>query len=453
MSLVRSIIVPLYDFFTQTKSRQYLKFLEKSQWFTPEKLRENQEKSLKQLIHHAYDTVPYYHRIFNERGLKADDIKTVEDLGKLPVLKKGTIMHNWNNNISNYYPRRKLILSNTGGSTGETLRFYVTKENREWSWATRLRSYRWAGFEVGDRYAYLWGLRIDVPRFTSFRSKIENVIRKRLLLNCFLMTEQTLKEYARKLIAFKPKVIYGYAHFVYLLAKFIEQKGLDGIEVEAVITDSQKLLDHERSLIEKVFGCKVWDHYHNLENGTFAAECSEHSGYHLNVENHILEFVRDGEQVAPREMGAILVTDLRNYGMPFIRYDNGDIGSPGDSVCQCGRSLPIMSSIYGRHSDVLVSKDGRFVFFPFYNFDDLLMETKIKQYQIIQETYEKFVIRLVIDERYAGEETENIMKIMHNQFGEDIDVEFDFVESIPPSKSGKHRFIVSKVPIEFTKAS
>ena len=111
MSFVRSVVIPVYDFITRTKARQYLKFLEKSQWFTLEELRENQEKSLRQIIHYAYDTVPYYRRIFKEKGLKADDIKTVEDLRKLPVLKKKTIRENWDDFVSRDYPRKKLILS------------------------------------------------------------------------------------------------------------------------------------------------------------------------------------------------------------------------------------------------------------------------------------------------------------------------------------------------------
>lgn len=359
-------------------------------------------------------------------------------------------MENWDDLLSRNYPRTKMRLGATSGSTGAPLRFYTTKESREWSWAARLRSYKWAGFEVGDKYAYLMGLELDSTRFTSYREKIENIIRNRLFLDCFQMSEHNLEELTLKLIAFKPKVIYGLASIAYFIAKLIEERDLDRIEVEAVITDSAKLLDHERSVIERVFGCKVWDHYHNRENGTFAAECSEHAGYHLNVENHLFEFVRDGEQVAPGEMGAILVTDLRNYGMPFLRYENGDMGSPGDGVCSCGRGLPMMSSLYGRQIDVLVSKKGDLIFAPFVSFSSFLMETKIKQYQIIQETYDKLIIKLVVDKEYSEKETKCIRELMHNLFGEDINIQFEFVDSIPVAKSGKYRYVISKVPIKFT---
>jgi phenylacetate-CoA ligase len=448
--LLRNIVIPLYDFATGTPTRRYLKELEKSQWFSSTMIRELQEKKLRYLTKQAYDTVPHYHRIFRMNKINPDDIKSSDDLAKLPILSRNEVRKEFDALISTSYLRKKMVYGRTGGSTGEPIRFYTTRENRDCSMAARYLAWRRAGYEIGDKFAYVFGSPLDLPAFQSFKRKLEGKIKNQIYINACQMSEKALERFAHKIKKSRIKVLYGYAVSVANLAKFIQDKGIEGINPRSVIIDSMSLFENEVMLIERVFGCKVWWIYHNRENGTFASECSEHNGYHIFAQNFIFEFIRNGEPVAPGETGSIVVTDLTNYAMPFLRYDVGDTGVPSDEGCACGRGLPIMKKLLGRTSEILVSASGEFIFDPFYGLLQHIFETrKIKQYQIIQETPTQIIVNIVPDKDYGTEDTKIIRKAIRTLMG-NMEIEVKLVDSIATSNSGKRQVVLRKFPIKFS---
>ena len=448
-SLVRNVVIPLFDFATGNHTRLYMRELEKSQWFSPRKIREIQEKKLRRLIKHAYETVPYYRRIFRKNKLSLNDIRSLDDLAKLPVLSREEVRDEFDALVSRGYPGEKMVYGCTGGSTGEPIRFYTTRENRCWSNAARYLAWRWAGFEIGDKFAQVFGLHLDRPMFQSFKGKMEGTIKRRISLDAYQMSEKTIEKFVQKMKRFKPKILYGNATSVANLAKYIYDKNGEGIRLKSVIIDSMSLFDHEVIMIERVFGCKVQWNYHNRENGTFASECSEHNGYHLFAQNFVFEFIKEGEKVAPGETGSIVVTDLTNYAMPFIRYDVGDLGAPSDDLCACGRGLPLMRKLLGRTMEILVSATGEFIIAPFFGRLEHIFEARdIKQYQIVQETPTKMVVRIIPGKTYTSEDTKIIRKAMRSIMG-DLEIEVKLVDSIAKSKSGKRQVIIRKFPIKF----
>lgn len=449
-SIIGKVLIPLYYFATGNQTHKYMRKLEKSQWFSPKEIRKLQEKKLRFLIRHAYNTVPYYHRIFRKNRLNIDSIKTLDDLGKLPVLSRNEVREEFDSLVSTSYPKKRMVYGVTGGSTGEPARFYTTRQNRWWATSARYLAWRWAGFEIGDKFAQVSGLRLDRPTFQSFGGRIEGAIKRRISMYSLQTSEEKMERFVRKMERFKPKMIYGNAAFVANLARFIEDKGIKGINVKLVIIDSMSLFDHETEMIERVFGCKIFWNYHNRENGTFASECSEHNGYHLFAQLFVFEFVREGEQVAPGETGSILVTDLTNYAMPFIRYEVGDMGVPSDDICTCGRGLPLMTKLLGRTSQILVSATGEFIIGPFYVCLEHFFEAgKIKQYQIVQETPARITVRIIPGRAYASEDSESVRKAMRSIVG-DLKIQVKLVDSIAKSKSGKRQVVVRKFPLKFT---
>jgi phenylacetate-CoA ligase len=444
-------LITLYDFVTQTPTRRFLSELERSQWFTPEKIRELQEKKLRYLLNYAYHNVQYYHKIFRTNNLYPDDIHTLKDLTKLPILRRTDVKAEFNTLISKNYPKEKTVYGRTGGSTGVPIKFYTTKENRAWSVAARYLAWRWAGFEMGDKFAYVFGSPLDKPVFQSLWGKLEGKIKRRISLDAYLMSRNDMENFVKKLKKFKPKVIYGFASAVANLAKFIEERSIKNIHPHAVIIDSMRLLDYEVKMIEKSFGCRVWWNYHNRENGTFAAECSEHEGYHLFAQNFVFEFIRDGEPVTPGEIGSIVVTDLTNYAMPFLRYEIGDMGIASSEKCPCGRGLPLMKKLLGRTSELLLSANGEFVFDPFYGrFEPYFFEKrKIKQYQFIQESPTKLMVNIVPDTDFKHEDKELIKKLVSSIMG-NIEIEIKLVDNISLSPSGKLQRAIRKFEARIT---
>ena len=449
--LVRNFVVPLYDFATKNPTRKYMRALEKSQWFGPREIREIQERKLRRLIKHACETVPHYHRMFHTGKLNLSDIKSLDDLKKLSILSREEVRDEFDALVSRSYPRQKMRYGVTGGSTGEPTRFFTTEENRCWSNAARYLAWRWAGLEIGDKFAQVFGLHLDRPMFQSFKGKIEGRIKRRISLDAYQMSEQRMETFLHEMKEFRPKIIYGTAASVANLAKFIEDRQAGGFQMKSVIVDSMSLFEPEIKMIERVFGCKVWWNYHNRENGTFASECSEHSGYHLFSQNFVFEFIREGETVAPGETGSIVVTDLINYAMPFIRYEVGDAGVPSEDTCACGRGLPLMRKLVGRTSEILVSANGEYLQNPFSGrLEHIVLETlDIKQYQLVQETPTKIIVKIIPGKTYSGKDTETIRKMMHSLMG-DLEIEVKLVDSIAKSESGKRQVVIRKFPIKFT---
>jgi len=424
---------------------RYYAELEKSQYLSSEEIRVIQLTRLKALLNHAYDNVPYYRRRFDEAGVKPADIKDTADLARLPILTRSEVRENPSDLIAMNFPKEKMIPYSTGGSTGKPLQFYVTRENSAWGSAAAYRAYKWYGYEMGDKIAYLWGAGRDLSAQQRMANQLRNLFFRRIHLDAFNMSETELNYFVSRFIKFKPKAIIAYASAAYLLARYVKQRGVEGITPEVIITQAEKLFAHQRRLIKDVFGCQVFDFYGSREVGGMASECPRHNGYHISAENVVLELVRDNEPVPPGEVGKILVTDLTNYAMPFIRYENGDLGMPSDEACSCGINLPLMKSVEGRITDTLVIGD-KCISSPALTL--VFKDLPIKQYQIIQETEGKIVVKIVKGADYADAHTEALRKLLKRYVG-NIEVDIVFLDSIPLPSSGKHRFIISKVPAKF----
>lgn len=427
---------------------KYYQELNESQWWSADEIAALQFKRLQALLSHAYQNVPYYSQKFKEMGLEPGDIKTLDDLPKLPILTKQDVRENLPDLVAQNFPRSKMIPWATGGSTGEPLQFYVTEESKGRGAAASNRAYFWYGYEVGDKVAYLWGSQRDISLQQGLSNKITHLLLRTIFLDAFDMSEKKMEGFAQKLARFKPKTIIAYASAAYLFAKYLRYKEIKNIKPRAVITQAEKLFPEQRQLIEEIFGCEVFDFYGSREVSAMAAECPQHKGYHISAENVVLEFLKGNEPVSPGETGKILVTDLHNYAMPFIRYESGDLGMPSSEKCSCGRGLPLMKEIIGRTSDIIVGANGKNIHGEF--FTHLFWDKPwVKQFQLFQDRNKNIAIRIVLEDEPARNDLATIRTTIRQEVGSEIKVDILFVDSIGSTKSGKYRFTISEAPLEF----
>ncbi len=449
--IARHLLAPLLDFSRGTRTIKCLKELNESQWWSRSKILELQNDRLRQLVEHAYKNVPYYRQIFHERAIKPGDIASSEDLAKLPILTKKLIRHNFNDMVSRGFPKKEIITQSTGGSTGEQLMFYRTKDERmNWNIAASLRGYAWAGCEIGDKCIRLG----QIPQYHSLWERTSESAKlyfeRTMRFNAAGMSAETMPSIAAKIYNFQPEFIRGYPSAIYLLARFIEKEGKYKLKPRAIFTGAELLYGYQRKLFRKIFGCETYSHYNSFEIHPIAVECPEHSGHHITAENVIIEIVNDGgETVLPGNEGRILVTNLHNYAMPFIRYDIGDLGALSEHLCPCGRGLPLLSKLIGRADDMIITRSGKRIpgtAFP----REFLAFLGVEQCQIIQESYEELTIKLVIDRNYPQEHINKLTQDILNRYKpivrEDMDITIDFVERIPLTKAGKHKVVISKLP-------
>jgi phenylacetate-CoA ligase len=255
--------------------------------------------------------------------------------------------------------------------------------------------------------------------------------------------------YANKLRSFNPVLLEGYAEAIYLFAKFLQENNIE-LHLPAVLTSAQTLFDHQRTVIEKQFDTRVFNRYGTREFSGIAHECEKHEGLHINAENLIVEIINNGQKVKPGEVGEIIITDLNNYVVPFIRYHVGDVAVQSGKKCPCGRGLPVISRVEGRLQSVIVGANGNYIIGGF--FPHLLKDYKsINQFQVFQPDHKSIVLRIVKGDEFISSELDKAINKIRQYVGEDMKIEIEYVESIPLSESGKQQHTISKVSVPFTK--
>jgi phenylacetate-coenzyme A ligase PaaK-like adenylate-forming protein len=419
-----------------------------SQWWPHERIRELQERRLRDLCVHAYQHTRYYREAMDAAGMNPNRM-TIESLQKLPILEKATIQRRLDDltATTGIYQPKRTILNATGGSTGEPIRFYQDYRYQFHGWAELWRDYFMCGYQFGAPHAFVWGSDYDSRRHGTLPGDIRDYLQNVLWLNAFKLTEESLQEFADKLVEFKPQLLIGYVSSLTLLARVVRSKGIPGIRPSAVQTSAEVLTGPQRSLIEDVFGAKAFDRYGCREVGNIAHECQAHEGLHILSENNLVEVVRgDGTVAAPQESGYLVVTNLINNATPFIRYRIGDLGTSSEHQCSCGRGLPVMKSVQGRSADVITAPNGRLIhgeFFThlFYKFDG------VKQFRVEQESVTDLRIQISPSDSFDPAVLRELEELIHAHGDPRFNVRFELLDHIPPAASGKFRFTVSQVPL------
>ena len=425
----------------------FLESLNETQWYSQERLRKHQESRLRLLVKHAYDKVPYYHKIFKERGIKPSNIKRIEDLERLPVLTKEDVRRNFDELIAINAKDFQYGISHTGGSTGKPLTFLLDQRNREMAYASLWRQRLWADVNFEGNIA-TFRTSSGWRKFYNNRPCWKfNAFSKQMEFNIFRMDKDVVESYIKQLVKFRPDLIEGYPSIIQLLAKHLLENNFNGVFPRAIQTSSEILSIHQRSIIEEAFHCKIYDWYGQSEYVVAAGECSDGS-MHI-AESGIMEFIRHGEQVSEGEIGEIVGTGLYNFSMPFIRYRVGDVGKFTEEKCGCGRGLPIIQSLEGRVSDIVVTPGGKL--FPGITLESI-WRYRIRPYtpnvdyvHIIQESKDRLVIEMVKREDYSDEETRIIVRELKKLLGSEIHVEFKYLNSIPTGR--KWRFAESQLNV------
>jgi phenylacetate-CoA ligase len=427
--------------------------LERSQWFAPDLLHDLRLGALRKLLDHAARYVPFYQKRFADAGFDISTVKDFDDLKRLPILTKRDIQEHRKELISTFFSPDDLVENHTGGSTGSPLVFYHHKERLDSRQAATFRHNRWAGYKVGCKAAILWGHQHDISLYRSFKARLRNLlIDRQLICDSGSFSEETLSQFTRDFRRFRPEIILAYANSLGMVVDYCTAKKIELPRPRGIITSSEVLTDENRARIESYFEVKVFDRYGSRETSVLASECEAHDGLHINAENLHLEFIKHGKDVEPSVVGEIIVTDLGNWAFPFIRYQIGDLGSPAEGVCRCGRTLPRMQMIAGRTTDFLCALDGRKVSGIALAIPLAAKVPGVRQVQIIQRERTTLIFNLVVDRSFDQSSLAQIREKVTFFFGEAMQFTLNYVEAIPKEPSGKYRFCICELsPTEMTR--
>lgn len=442
----RYFIQPLYYWKNRDDRLSNFAELERSQWLPVDELKALQTERLRRLVQHCYSTTQYYRELFDGAGLKPDDIRSAEDLRFVPALDKSIIQDKMESMISDAFDRSELIPDSSGGSTGMPTNFMKDIDRHRLRRADQIRHDQWCGWRFGERYALLWGAQRDLSLVRSTREKlVSRFIDRSMMFDAFEMRDSDVESLLKQIRRFRPTMLIGYANALLLLARQMQIQGItEGLPVKGVISSAETLTNANREEIEQAFGCHVLNRYGSREVGLIASECPEKNGLHLNFENVVVEILDGDVPAQPGQRGEIVVTDLKNYGMPFLRYRMGDIGTLSSDVCACGRGLPILGSVEGRVSDFLIATDGTKIHGEY--FTHLFYGVPgIRQFQLVQESHTEVRLRLVAAKNLPDKFLVNIVAAIEEALGDATTVKLEYCDEIPPTKSGKFLFTISKL--------
>lgn len=442
----RNVLYPAYHWAKNDGVNRARAETERNQWLPAAEVLALQQEKLNRLISFAREHVPYYRTLLNEAGMGAHDVLTPEDMYRVPPLTKDRIREHGKELVSENLKGNSLISNSTSGSTGEATRFYTDMRSIAYRKAAGIRSNSWTGWQLGDRFASLWGAQLDSKRAKSIRSKLNRLVSSRCFLSSFDLSEARMAEYVETLRRFKPVLFLGYPGPLEQFANHCREHGHRFPSLKAIVCSAETLWQHQRETIEEAFGVKVFDRYGSREVGQMACECETHDGLHVSADRLLIEIINDdGSRCAPGETGKLLVTDLDNYGMPLIRYDIGDRGVAAEnSGCSCGRGLPKIAKIEGRTMDVVVTRDGRRLGGTFWT---LLLRSRpgIRQFQVVQDAIDGIRIDYIPDESHDRSAFDYFKEKIREYCGPDFDVVFVKKEKIDLAISGKRRIVMSNL--------
>lgn len=413
--------------FGWTYGREYrrtLRSLRRSQWQDEAALRELQAERLRNLIRHAYDAVPYYRCMFDERGLAPEDIQNPADLRRLPLLTKRDVRENKADLVARDVPPRSLIEFATSGSTGQPLRFWGTKSLYKQEAAYVKRAYEAHGCRLNEE-STAW-LRRYVP------SEGEPIWRwdrkwRRLFLSAYHLTRETVGRYVELIDGSGARTLSAYPSSAYVLALLLEETGLELQSVEAVHVASENVLQSWREKVERVMGVPVFAHYGMVERVAMFFQCPGSAAYHESPEYGVTEFLED-------EYGRcqVVATGFMNCAMPFIRYVVGDCATlnEANARCSCGRGLPLsVRSFDGRANDILLTPDGRYV--PGVNFYTMMHGIPgVGMFRIVQDRPSRVRVSVRPTDAFSEESMEKLEIGLRERLGRKMHVEIQLVDGI-----------------------
>ena len=443
--LIAKVVFPLQEWLKKHDTVRRRKQLERSQWLALADLQQLQQTNLQRFIGHIYQQVPYYRQLMQQQHLTPSDIRTVADLVKLPFLTKSVVSENFASLKADNAGELKRF--NTGGSSGQPLIFLLGNERVSHDVAAKWRATKWWNVDIGDKEIVAWGSPIELGAQDRARIMRDLLFRSQLI-PAFDLTEQKLLAFLQRIRDSKPKMLFGYPSVYHLLAKTAQTHGIamDNLGINVVFVTSERLYPYQRELISKVFGAPVANGYGGRDAGFIAHECPA-GGMHLSFEDIVVEIVdpASGEVLPAGQSGEIVVTHLATSEFPFVRYRTGDIATLSTKSCSCGRSLPMLESIEGRSTDFVVASDGTMMhgLALIYILRDI---NGIEAFKITQQSLELTDVDIVWSNGEVPEAIKQaIISGLKQRLGDGVTININQLDEIKPEKSGKYRYVISKV--------
>lgn len=420
--------------------------LERTQWLSRDAMAARQTRRLNGLLQGALAHSPWHAARIRAAGLEEAVVAgamTLADLSRLPTMDKRDARDNaellvWRDAPGGVFPYT------TGGSSGEPLIFHFGRARQAADAAGRLRARRWWGVEPGEREVYLWGAPVELGKTDRIKTLRDRLVNQ-LLLNAFAMSPARMDDYLDAIARWNPKAIYGYASSLALLAAHADARGVKPRlpALRVVSATGEPLFPHQRQLIERVFGVPVAVEYGARDAGLMALESPD--GVLLQMsETHVIEVLDDAGK--PADEGEAVITSLVSEAQPFIRYRTGDVVRRSGRADPGGRGVDVLDAVVGRQTDFIVAADGR-IMHALALIYVLRAIPGVSQFKLIQHAVDRLEVQVVPGAGWDEAAPDAVARGLRARLGDGLQIDLRVMDAIAPEASGKHRYVVSHVPL------
>lgn len=364
--------------------------LQRSQWYSREKLFDIQSRKLGVLLKHAYEKVPFYRELYREKMAKITQIKASEILRDLPIVDRRTLADTplAERTATNIKPE-KCLARRTAGTTGEPLTILETKDSAAYWRALYLRRLWSYGVRPGDKLIWL----LPSTPATSIRFFSGGILGRLARLDLhFIDMSRNYNENLMVLLNYKPDVLIAQPSDLASIMRKCEELHKK-VTVKTIITAGEVLTESFRKRIEYFFDATVYDSYSTVELGNIAWECPTREGYHINIDSIVLELTDVKSIGRGQYAGKAVATCLYRFATPIIRYLVGDSIEITDEECSCGRGLPLMSRIAGRVVDCIITKQNELIS-PYVVLNALQSIETIRKFRVIQ--HQDYTVEVIL---------------------------------------------------------
>ncbi len=415
----------------------YLKIYS-NQWKSLSQLKKIQLKKLQKLIRYSKKHIPYYRDLMEKVSFKSKLKHTLKEIQTLPIMSKRDLHQNFNNLLSKQINPSLCLRKHTSGSTGEPTTMLYDHHYQRLNHSLSIRQYLAIGIRPYHKHVTI----VDdlyIPNLDTFLKRLYYSP-----VNQISVFEDP-SVIAQKLHHLQPEVLHGPPSVLEATAHYAKENRITDIKPKLILCSNEVLDPEARKIIEDVFQAKIFEWYGSVEIPHVAWECKYHNGLHIEMDNVILEIINDGKNCAPLEIGQIIITALNNKVLPLLRYNTGDLGTYSDEACPCGRKSILLKRIYGRAFDLIHLPNGNTTH-PWIITDALKPNPAIRQFQIIQEKEDFFVIKIVENKTCSDSLDKFAIKnTCQNILGKDISFKIHSVSKINRGTDRKYRTVISKV--------
>lgn len=446
---VQNILCTVYSYnegrIRYSKSfKRYLEFLKVSEYWSAENIEEYRNEKLRKLIYHAYHTVPYYKKIFDTNKLKPSDIRSMDDLDKIPLLSKETVVSNRDMLISSKYSKKNLIKVYTGGTTGARLELYKPCDAIAFQWAVWWRHRMRYGISMDDRNVNFTTKNVVPITRTKPPYWRWNYYMNQLLIGMNQITADKTQSIVDKLNIVGASYFSGPPSLIHSLSSnAIDQGIVLKNKPRYIFYGAENLQSYQRRDIEKFAGAVISDQYGTTEGVSNISRCEE-LRYHEDFEFGSIEYINPIVEPDGRISYEIVCTGFANDAFPLIRYRIGDraVLRTDNSLCKCGRQSAQIEEIVGRIEDYVVTPEGHKIMALPVVYSDL---STIKEVQAIQYSPDELILKMVVRDNYTQNDEEFLRRQFRDIISPTLKLKFDYVHSIAREKNGKFRVIKSYI--------